>query len=113
MKENISTILLKDKRCLKGRTANPYILVNIDNNNKILLEVTKTYVKYNNIEEFYFLWQDLNDNEKYFFNELYCNVEVIFVYQFSSYKRNKTKQKQSKRPLKKIKKIIKNINYKK
>ena len=110
MLEKVNVIILKDKRCIKGRKSNPYILVDIfENNNKILLELPKNYVKLNNnIEEFYFIWEELNNNEKNFFQELYCTIEVLFVYQFSKYKENIKKKENNS-----LKKILRKPKLKK
>ena len=63
-----------------GRTnnINPYTITNL-NSKKILLEVTKDYAKQNE-DDYYFLADELTEEERVIFDDFYTELEYDYLY---------------------------------
>lgn len=61
---------------------NPYTIIDL-NRKKILLEVTKDFVK-NNDGDYYFLASDLTIDEQTFFDNCYTEIEYDFLYNINN-----------------------------
>ena len=79
-KNTIDAYKIPYVNCLYGRVyeVNPYILKIIDGK-RILVEVTKDYIKRNNIE-YYLLSNQLSNKEKAFFEDCYTKLEYDAMY---------------------------------
>lgn len=82
----------------RSNNINPFTIINL-NGKQILLEVTKDYAKKNK-GDYYFLADELTDEEKNFFDSCYVKLEYDFLYRMQSEK----KQIGSSKVFKRIKK---------
>lgn len=84
-----------------GRTnnINPYTIVNL-NGKIILLEVTKDYAKQNE-GDYYFLADELTDQEKNFFDSCYTKLEYDYLYKMQNEQKQISSAKVFKRTRKK------------
>ena len=83
-KKIIDAYKMSNLSCLYGRAnnCNPYILTSISNKD-VLLEVSKDYVKTNELE-YYFLASDLTPDEKESFDSCYRQINCDFVYNLNN-----------------------------
>ncbi len=89
MKHTIHAYAIPSKVCLEGRSeiTKPYVLRTIGDQ-KILMEVTKDYIR-NSDEQYYFLYAELSEKERTFFDPVYRKLECDYVYQLA-YQMEKT-----------------------
>ena len=80
IKHIVPAYKVPSKTCLEGRQeiTKPYVLRTIGEQ-KILMEVTKDYIR-NSEEQFYFLYSELSEKERNFFESVYTKIECDYVY---------------------------------
>lgn len=83
IKHIVHAYKIPSKTCLEGRQeiTKPYILRTIGEE-KILIEVTKDYIR-NSEEQFYFLYSELSEKERKFFEPVYTKIECDYIYTLS------------------------------
>lgn len=80
LKKTIDVYKVLNESCLYGRISdcNPFLYIEMDDK-KVLIEITKTYAK-NNIENCYFIAEDLSKLEQTFFDSCYTKLECDYIY---------------------------------
>ena len=99
-KEKVYTYKVYSNQQLYGRRCNPYILTNI-NNKKVLLEIDLELAKEQE-GDYYFLWNDLSEQEKKMYGYEMNLIDVDYVYSYNKDIMNKIYEKNT---MKKVKKI--------